>query len=99
LTKRNHDVNEDYPAWYLIEKHFGLGVNDMGLKYSIDGNQVCATDVQFKCLATCSAGFGDSLKEAFIDYYKNTKEVPVLRDCHPWELDWALEKHFEIRSK
>ena len=63
----------------------------MGLKYSIDGNQVCATDVHFKCLATCSAGFGDSLKEAFIDYYKNTKEVPVLRDCHPWELDWALE--------
>ena len=63
----------------------------MGLKYSIDGNQVCATDVHFKSLATCPAGFGDSLKEAFVDYYKSTKKLPIFRDCHSWELDWAFE--------
>ena len=63
----------------------------MGLKYSIDGNQVCAVDAHFKCLAISPAGFGDSLKEAFVDYYRNTKNLPCLRDCHSWEIGWALK--------
>lgn len=63
----------------------------MALNYSIDGNQVCATGVHFQSLATCHAGFGDSLKDAFLDYYRTKKEKPVLRDCRDWELPWADE--------
>jgi hypothetical protein len=61
------------------------------MKYSIDGNQVCCVDVHFKCLATCHAGFGNSLRDAFIDYWDNKKEHLSLRDLKEWELPWANE--------
>ena len=65
----------------------------MALSYSIDGDQVCATDIHFKCLATDHAGFGESLKEAFLDFYRNQETRPAhfLQDCRPWELPWADE--------
>jgi hypothetical protein len=65
----------------------------MALNYSIDGNQVCATDAHFKCLATDHAGFGDSLKEAFLDFYRTQKTRPphFLSDCRSWELPWVDE--------
>lgn len=61
----------------------------MALKYLIDGNQVCAVAHDFKCLATDFAGFGDSLKEAFINYYITSKLTPKTNDCHSWELPWV----------
>ena len=61
------------------------------MKYSIDGNQVCCVGVHFKCLATCHAGFGDSLREAFMDYWTTARERPSLRDLKDWELPWANE--------
>ncbi len=65
----------------------------MALNYSIDGNKVCATGVHFQCLATDHAGFGDSLKEAFIDYYRTLGKRPkhFLNDCRSWELPWVDE--------
>lgn len=42
------------------------------MKYSIDGNQVMCTNYTFKSLATCSAGFGDSLELAFLDLLKTS---------------------------
>jgi hypothetical protein len=62
------------------------------MKYSIDGNQVCCVDVHFKCLATCHAGFGDSLREAFINYWSTTREIQSLRDLEEWELPWVKER-------
>ena len=59
------------------------------MKYSIDGNQVCCVDVHFKCLATCHAGFGPSLEDAFIDYWTTKKQNPSLRDLEEWELPWV----------
>jgi len=63
----------------------------MALYYSIDGNKVCAVGMGFQCLATCDAGFGGSLKEAFMDYYNRSHIAPVINDCRVWEMDWALE--------
>ena len=63
----------------------------MGLIYSIDGNKVMAHSNNFKNLAVSNAGFGDSLKEAFFDFYKNSREIPSLKDVHPWEFEWAQE--------
>lgn len=66
----------------------------MALHYSIDGNKVCAVGANFTCLATCDAGFGNSLKEAFFDYYnKAGKNLPrnFINDCRSWELPWAEE--------
>lgn len=63
--------------------------------YSIDGNQVCAVDHGFKCLSTDHAGFGDSLKEAFLGYWrtliKGQKSIPDLRDLMKWEIAWVNE--------
>ncbi len=61
------------------------------MNYSIDGNQVCCVDVHFKCLATCHAGFGGSLEDAFINFWSTKKEKPVLRDLKDWELPWAYK--------
>ena len=63
------------------------------MKYSIDGNQVCCVDVHFKSLATCHTGFGDSLQDAFMDYWTTKKEKPVLRDLKEWELPWGIQLH------
>lgn len=64
----------------------------MALNYSIDGNQVCATGAHFQCLATCHAGFGDSLELAFKDYYKDpSRPLPLLRDCREWEKPWRSD--------
>jgi hypothetical protein len=67
--------------------------------YSIDGTQVCCVGVHFKCLATCHAGFGDSLKGAFMDYWTTKKENLVLRDLEEWELPWGIEMQDEGGAK
>ena len=62
------------------------------MDYSIDGNQVCAVEPGFRDLALDNAGFGDSLKEAFLDFYKEKGiRKPELIDCHPWEVEWIKE--------
>ena len=58
------------------------------MKYSIDGNQVCCVDVHFQSLATCHAGFGDSLKDAFINYWTTKNQKPNPDDLKSWELPW-----------
>lgn len=69
------------------------------MKYFVDGNQVCCVSVHFKCLATCHAGFGDSLKDAFINYWLSKKEQPILRDLKEWELDWGIELHNQAKEQ
>ena len=63
--------------------------------YSIDGNQVCVVEESFGDLQIDHAGFGDSLKDAFIDYWRtkspHRKLMPDLRDCKEWEIDWVFE--------
>ena len=63
------------------------------INYAIDGNQVCATYSHFKCLAVDKAGFGDSLKEAFIDLVKDdhSSDRPGLMGLRNWEIPWMQE--------
>jgi len=66
----------------------------MKLNYSIDGNQVCATQPGFDCLGSSlrgHAGFGSSLKEAYLDYYRCPHQNLDLRDCRSWELEWGAQ--------
>jgi len=60
------------------------------MNYSIDGNQVCCTAPHFRNLQEDTAGFGDSLELAFIDYCKNNRKLPRERDMKSWELPWLL---------
>lgn len=63
----------------------------MSIRYSIDGNQVCATKHNFIDLQTSPAGFGDSLKQAFEDLMvrlERRNELPRLSDVKSWERDW-----------
>lgn len=57
------------------------------VEYSIDGNQVCATYSNFRDLQLDPAGFGDSLKEAFLDLL--AQEFPNRECLKSWELEWV----------
>jgi len=59
------------------------------MKYTIDGDQVCCTNLDFIDLNYSHAGFGDSLKEAFINYWSTTPEKMKLNDLNDWELPWV----------
>ena len=61
------------------------------MKYSIGGNQVCCVASNFVDLQTSPAGFGDSLREAFIDYWKGIGEKPRKVDLKRWERPWVDE--------
>ena len=67
----------------------------MALIYSIDGNQVCAVGEDFKDLQSSPAGFGDSLKEAFIDFHGGCGNKEV-KNPHKWEIPWAEELNMVI---
>ena len=56
------------------------------VKYAIDGNQVCAVFDDFSNLQESPAGFGDSLKEAFLDLMRQP-ETGVVK-CKEWEKAW-----------
>jgi len=62
------------------------------MRYVIDGNQVCCTYHNFRNLQQDPAGFGDSLKDAFIDLIK---QRPLKRhtELKPWEAVWVQEDH------
>lgn len=62
--------------------------------YCIEGNQVCATRNDFKDLQASNAGYGDSLRESFIDLFNNLKEKPNLNNLREWELKWVKEITF-----
>ena len=64
------------------------------MNYSIDGNQVCCTGPGFINLQESHAGFGDSLKEAFINYWDTQTTPPELPDLKDWERPWVNETKF-----
>ena len=59
------------------------------LTYSIDGNQVCAVGPDFTDLQESDAGFGDSLRLAFEDYWKQNPDLELDKLCK-WELKFLL---------
>lgn len=61
------------------------------MKYTIDGNQVCCMRHEHSNLAVDSAGFGDSLKEAFLDLIH---KAPITEsdDLTDWEGTWLILK-------
>lgn len=61
------------------------------MNYSIDGNQVCAVEHGFRDLALDEAGFGDSLKDAFLDLARKPGYKPEVRNLKPWEYEWYDE--------
>jgi len=61
------------------------------MNYQIDGNQVMATEHGFRNLKIDEAGFGDSLKEAFLHLARKPLHKPELRDLNSWEMDWYDE--------
>jgi len=61
------------------------------MKYTIDGNQVCCMQYGRENLATDHAGFGDSLREAFLDYCNGRHVLPKANELYSWEHDWLLE--------
>jgi len=65
--------------------------------YLIDGNQVCRVGVHFRNLQESPAGFGDSLKEAFLDYLKNAPRTKAM-DLKPWELPWFYEHSKKLKT-
>jgi len=65
--------------------------------YSIDGNQVCRVGVNFTNLQECPAGFGDSLKDAFLDYLKSAPRTKAM-DLKEWELPWFYEYAEQLRG-
>ena len=63
------------------------------IKYSIDGNQVCAVTSRFQDLQKSPAGFGDSLKEAFLSLMAELhkgNDLPDCRDLQDLEPAWLL---------
>ena len=61
------------------------------MKYFIEGNQVAAVEHDFINLAESEAGFGDSLKEAFLDLARKPFHKPKQTDLKSWELEWFSE--------
>jgi len=61
------------------------------MNYSIDGNQVMCVGRHFVNIQESHAGFGDSLREAFINYWDTKKEVPLRSSLEVWELPWCDE--------
>ena len=57
------------------------------MKYGIDGNQTYAIDCDFIDLQVSHAGFGDTKKEAFLDYHRTLKSKSI---------DWSELEEFEI---
>lgn len=63
------------------------------IKYSIDGNQVCAVTSRFKNLQESPVGFGNSLEEAFLELMlalENRRELPDVSSVEDWEQDWLM---------
>lgn len=64
------------------------------IKYSIDGNQVCAVTSRFENLQKSPAGFGDSLKEAFknlMDDLCKINDLPDFASVKDWESEWLAD--------
>lgn len=65
------------------------------IQYSIDGNQVCATFDNFINLQESPAGFGDSLKKAFLalltEIAENGTIFSINEDFKEWEKPWSYE--------
>jgi len=61
------------------------------VRYSIDGNKVCCTYENFRNLAVDPAGFGDSLKEAFLDLIRQ-RELRKNNVLQSWESAWYEEQ-------
>lgn len=57
------------------------------MHYEIDGNQVMVMAGPGLCLHDHPAGFGDSLKEAFLDYCARAGN-PDISSLKPWEIVW-----------
>ncbi len=50
------------------------------MQYFIEGNQVACVEYGFRNLAEDEAGFGDSLKEAFLDLARKPFHKPKARE-------------------
>jgi len=65
------------------------------IQYSIDGNQVCARFDDFINLQESPAGFGDSLKEAFLGLLTDIADDGTIfsidEDLKEWEKPWSDE--------
>ena len=66
------------------------------MNYGIDGNQVYCTYPNFRDLQQDQAGFGDSLKEAFIELMKR-KPVSTTNNLKSWEMKWFREYESSLR--
>lgn len=62
------------------------------MKYSIDGNKVCCTNNHFRNIVIDEAGFGDSLKEAFLDLINKPGYTVNKLILKSWEEKWLNEK-------
>ena len=63
------------------------------IRYSIDGNQVCAVTCRFENLQKSPAGFGDSLREAFLALMaelERARELPDVASVEDWEQEWLM---------
>jgi len=61
------------------------------MQYFIEGNQVAAVEHDFRNLVEDGAGFGDSLKDAFLDLARKPFHKPKQIDLKSWELPWFDE--------